>query len=174
MEDFWKCNFYCWVTRYFKNRKYGLVDEFGDIKTLSIELTEEKTFKQNSDADVFYDKPVLCDFIWKPNNELFKVRQRENFGFINAEGKEIIKCRYQKVETFKNGLCKVNMGGCYTNEYGESSFEGGKWGFVNLQGDEQIPIEFSQISEFEYGFICGVKQGIRVMVDTTGNIVNEF
>ncbi len=160
LDDFWKCNFYEGVTRYSRNRKYGLVNEFGHF----------------IGCDNYYDnpsdfKPVLYDYIEKPKFGLFKVRLGKSYGFINADGIEIIKCKYHVVGEFKNGLCKVNLGGSYDRNLDEYVFKGGLWGFVNLIGEEQIPIEFDELDDFNNGYAIGKKKYRYIKIDTFGNII---
>ena len=57
------------------------------------------------------------------------------YGFINQEGKEIIKCQYEDIYNFSSGLAAVqNLKG--------------QWGYINQQGEEIISCQYDKAYNF--------------------------
>lgn len=82
-------------------------------------------------------------------NNVACVRKGKKFLFIDTSGKEISKS-YDWAGVFDdNNMCLVNSGG-KIDEYGV--LLGGKYGYVDLSGQEVIPAKYARIGEFnEYG-----------------------
>ena len=63
------------------------------------------------------------------------VEKDNKWGFVNAQGQEIVPCIYEKIENFKNDVARVKRNN--------------KWGLVNSQGQEIIPCKYDPQSFFE-------------------------
>lgn len=70
-------------------------------------------------------------------------------GFINRNGKEIVKCKYDGAEDCSDGLAMVWKNGyLYADE-----------GYVNKDGIEVIKCEYDMLSSFSNGMVIGKKNG---------------
>lgn len=79
------------------------------------------------------------------------------WGCYDRLGKEVITCKYEWVGEFFNGLLLVK--------------NGGKFGYVNLQGMEVIPIQYSDATSFnEYGFAYVTMHGEQFVINKKGEI----
>lgn len=50
------------------------------------------------------------------------------YGFVNKKGEEVVPLKYDKVESFSEGMAKV--------------YKDGKYGFINKNGEFIIPMKF--------------------------------
>ena len=66
------------------------------------------------------------------------------WGFINTDGKEIVKCKYDAITDFSEGIARVGK----LIKKGECNLI---WGCVNIKGKLITPIKYQQIDEFENG-----------------------
>lgn len=128
----------------------------------------------------------LCDF----ENGFASVRNGEKWGVINTEGKEVVPCIYDMVNSFHDDLaavCKndkwgyVNTKGeliipCiyeYANDFSEglaSVRKNGKEGFINKKGEIAIPFKFEECGNFSEGLAYGGDKKGHYFIDTDGNI----
>ena len=84
------------------------------------------------------------------NQGLARVKNRENlYGFINKEGKEVIKPAYIDARKFSGGLVAVQDPGSYL------------WGFINKKGELVIPCQYK-----DAGWFC---EGYASVQQTNGN-----
>ena len=73
--------------------------------------------------------------------------------------KEELKKKYRYVGDLKNGFAAVELGN--------------KWGFVNEEGKEVVPLKYDgSCWGFENGFAVVVLEGVEFKVDTTGNEIH--
>ena len=83
------------------------------------------------------------------------------WGFIDASFDQIIECRFQRAQPFKNGRAAV-----YENS-------GGAW--VNLAGDWITKKRYSVVSSFgEQGVAAALEGSTLVVVDCDGNEIFRF
>lgn len=140
--------------------------------------------------------PEFCKAVRKYNclfdfeNGFASVRNGEKWGAINTEGKEVVPCIYDMVNSFHDELaavCKndkwgyVNTKGelvipCiyeYANDFSEglaSVRKNGKEGFINKKGEIAIPFKFEECGNFSEGLAyAGNKKG-HYFINTDGNI----
>lgn len=140
--------------------------------------------------------PEFCKAVRKYNclfdfeNGFASVRNGEKWGVINTEGKEVVPCIYDMVNSFHDELaavCKndkwgyVNTKGelvipCiyeYANDFSEglaSVSKNGKEGFINKKGEIAIPFKFEECGNFSEGLAyAGNKKG-HYFINTDGNI----
>jgi len=96
---------------------------------------------------------------------LCAVYEEGRMGFVNAQGIEVIPCKYNGSSMFSYGLASV----CLANT------EKGEYGFMNEKGEEIIPLKFIQTgtSDFSRGLARVSVKGKTVLIDTSGAIVFE-
>ena len=80
------------------------------------------------------------------NKRLFTVQnKRYEYGVITADGEEIVPFgKYQWIEGFDKGLARVKLGKV-TNGIKDS---GNKWGLIDVDGNEVLPVEYDDIWNF--------------------------
>ncbi|MCQ2192082.1 MAG: WG repeat-containing protein [Paludibacteraceae bacterium] len=78
------------------------------------------------------------------------------YGFVDANGKFVIKAKYDNAAAFEEDLARVGVNGLY--------------GYVNEAGKEVIPAKFKSASNFNYGY-AAVKEanGTAYYIDKQGN-----
>lgn len=87
--------------------------------------------------------------------------KKNKYGFVDKVGssKFVIKAAYDQATDFKEGLARVS--------------KGGKYGFINTNGDVVVPIKYAVASNYSYGF-AAVKDGnAAYFVDKTGKMLTE-
>ncbi len=85
------------------------------------------------------------------------VNKKGKVGFVDVNGNEVIKCQYESVTNFSNGVSLVT--------------KSGKMGFIDQTGAVVLPLKYSSITpwnEFLYKIKLGKKIGLA---DLRGNIV---
>lgn len=83
--------------------------------------------------------------------DVFNVMQQSKTGLMDNRGKLLTPIKYDRLSEFSpNGLAKVNIGGSIQDDgdFGYA-YSGGKWGFINLKGEEIIPVIYDAVSDFE-------------------------
>lgn len=80
------------------------------------------------------------------NKRLFTVQnKRYEYGVITADGEEIVPFgKYQWIDGFDKGLARVKLGKV-TNGIKDS---GNKWGLIDVDGKEVLPVEYDDIWNF--------------------------
>ena len=73
-----------------------------------------------------------------------KVKKGDKWGYIDPNGKEVIAVRYSYMEDWRNGICRVAVGG--KNEDGE--LVNAKWGYIDNTGKEVLPVVYDEIGQF--------------------------
>lgn len=157
LDDFWKCNFFNGLTIYFKDYKYGFINEHGNILT--------KNCNNLSESYKSCQEPILYDDIYKPKNGLFKVELNNRYGCVDLDGFEIIECIYSTIKILPEGYVEASL------QVFEDKQQKYKHGLFNLKGEVIIPIEYDELSSFNNGIIIGKKNGIKYEIDTIGTII---
>lgn len=145
--------------------KYGLLDKTGTI-ILPLEYDAVQTVNEGRSAiakagmwGYFLKKrkttALKYDSAGIFHNKMARVLRGGLWGFVNADGREVVPCRYEAVGEFSaSGLCAVK--------------HLGKWGFIAKNGTTRIPIQFSFASEFSEG-LAAVATGDSVgYINTKG------
>lgn len=80
------------------------------------------------------------------NKRLFTVQnKRYEYGVITADGEEIVPFgKYQWIDGFDKGLARIKLGKV-TNGIKDS---GNKWGLIDVDGNEVLPVEYDDIWNF--------------------------
>ena len=97
------------------------------------------------------------------------------WGFIDMDGKEIVPCKYDKVEGFSGGVAAVNIGGKFKKEYilgsSRERFTGGKWGLIGVNGNELASCKYDNVEKFSEGLACVKWKGKFGYLDKNGKEV---
>jgi hypothetical protein len=86
-----------------------------------------------------------------PSEGVFRILDQggNKIGFADMNGKVIVPPRYDAAFPFSEGMAAVGNGTekvDISNGEGHCVFKGGKWGFINLSGEEVIPLEYDSIA----------------------------
>jgi hypothetical protein len=152
-----------------RNGYYGVINRKGEF---IIRPTHESRIKLK--PKIFFNLAVACEF--SLNGE------EKNFGVINACGHEIVPFEFSGIEVDPRGYIKVevlpnyngyNLTSRYKGLYkfnGERLFDSlfedlgypsenlcavkikGKWGFMNLKGENVIHPQYYEVGEFKNGY----------------------
>jgi hypothetical protein len=105
--------------------------------------------------------PCMIDFhvIRDFHDGLAAFQETENgkFGFVDKQLNTVIPCCFEAVEDFAEGLACVQREGLY--------------GFINIDGEEVIPCQYSYASGFrnyEAGFALVRKGELKFYIDRNG------
>ena len=79
------------------------------------------------------------------------------YGYIDAQGNEVIKPRFEDARAFSCGLAAVK--------------ENGKWGFIDHEGNYVIEAQYNLVRGFESGVAIVDKGQDWYIIDTAGNII---
>lgn len=158
---------------------YGFINTKGEV-VIDCKLKEAKDFNgpvtwvkyEGSDYYTLIDKQgnripaknyKKVGYTYDSQKDVFAVYENDKMGFINAEGKEIIPCKYIGSECFTEGLASV----C---KY-DSDVE--VYGFINKKGEAVIPLKFRQAgtSSFHNGLARAKVAGKTVLINTKGETV---
>lgn len=90
-------------------------------------------------------------------SSLTYARKEEKMGFINGDGKWIIKPSYESARSFSNGLAPVSMDK--------------KWGYINEKGEKVIDFKYEDAEIFASNGLAPVKDGDWGFIDKTGKLV---
>lgn len=113
----------------------------------------------------------------KPSIVPFKDEKTNLFGFKNQSGDILVPSKYTYANAFLNGMAAVNMGGKvklideFSNEY---IVTGGKWGYVNTQGELVIPLKYDAADFFEGDFAIVEMKGKKAFIDKAGKALMPF
>ena len=106
--------------------------------------------------------PEFCKAVRKYNclfdfeNGFASVRNGEKWGAINTEGKEVVPCIYDMVNSFHDELAAV----CKND----------KWGYVNNTGELVIPCIYEYANDFSEGLAAVTKNGKEGFINTKGEV----
>lgn len=77
---------------------------------------------------------IFDDFDYYPKEDVYKVKKRSDYGFIDIYGKEIISPEFKSARNFSNGLAAIK--------------QNDKWGFINKSGKILIECNYTNCSDF--------------------------
>jgi|SRR6267143_6936473 len=87
-------------------------------------------------------------------------------GYLNMKGDWAIKPQFDGLTDFAEGLAAVNLGG--------KCGMGGKWGYIDKDGQTIIPFRFLWAATFHDGQACvSEKRGAEEVTDRSGNIIRD-
>lgn len=82
------------------------------------------------------------------------IKLNNKWGFINEKGDIVIKPQFDWMHNFSDGLASVNIGGYIDKreiDKGKAGITGGKWWFINKNGDYVIELKDVRSYEFKEG-----------------------
>jgi hypothetical protein len=148
--------------------KWGFIDKTGQEVFPENEYEDIKDFSEGKAAVVLNGK----------------------WGFIDKSGQEVIPCMYDYVLSFSNGKACVNSGGKWMmqEDYSYSAYNddkyhlynmyyvyhvcfGGRWGFIDEQGNEAIPVKYDWVEPFRDGLAAVGLDGKSGYIDMSGQEV---
>lgn len=128
--------------------------EGGNWGILSIEGQEIVAFGK-------YEKISLEQFPehWSP---LIGVKKKGKFGFVQANGNEVIPCFYDAAFLVSEHLVAANYGSRKDSIDWHRGVIGGKWGFLDVNGKEVLPFEYDGVSDFFSEKLILVNKGCQL------------
>ena len=107
-------------------------------------------------------------------SRLVLFEQNERFGFKDETGKVVIKPMYDDAHEFVGGFAAVNSGAEFKYGPGPARRDGGKWGFINQQGQLLVPLNLRWVCEFSDGLAQVADDKGRRFIDTDGKTVIDL
>ncbi len=96
----------------------------------------------------------------KKERTLRPEERNNRFGFVDEDGNEVIKFKYQNAKPFSSdGLAAVNANG--------------SWGYINTSGVLVIPYQYEVAQTFNNGRALVVLDGERFYINRSGNRVGD-
>lgn len=130
---------------------------------------EDRSIKKNAANERNYNMVTLIKRPPKPEmkqqpepHDIYvKVNKNGKWGFKQRDGKQMpIAPIYEEVFMFKDDLCCVQ--------------KDDKFGFINRQGEEIIPVEYDCASSFSEGYACVYKNDKCGYIDKENKVVIDF
>lgn len=157
------------VARFKMNGKCGLINS--DEKIL-VEPKYEQLLAFSDGLSAFKTSGVF-EFARLRNGDAKQVYPDGGgkWGFIDKSGREVIPARYDMVHPFSAGHAAFNLGGSTIVEFPDVPDEvyvdyppckylaGGKWGFIDLLGNEVRDAEYDWASPFAKGMVAILCKG---------------
>jgi|GEM_PF-3558895 len=147
--------------------KYDSVDKFFDgtgsisKKWKEIELNgKHGLFDLEKEKELLPPKYDKIDGVFYEHDSLIMVRMSDKYGFVDADGKEVIPCRYDEVEVvdrtiaFPKGVAKVKLNG--------------KYGVLDKTGKEVVAPKYDDIGKFNNNFAQVKLNGKFGIIHITG------
>jgi len=105
------------------------------------------------------------------------VRAGNKWGFIDKSGKLVIAAKYDLAWPFRDGLGRVRMDipdGTVMTEEGPRTRYKYKYGFVDHEGNEVIPLQFEEATFFSggYALVCPQNSALFGIIDKAGKLVH--
>lgn len=158
-----------WVKR---NGKYGVMN----TKGVEVIPAEYKGVSGPSNGTFAVNKEGLyaifdangtkrTEFIYSQVNLLsedkFVVKEEKTWKILDKNLKEILNLgnKYDFVGGFKGGLARVS--------------QKGKWGFINAEGKEILPVQYARTGSLGEGLFCYSNGNQDIIIDNKGNIVRK-
>lgn len=144
-----------------KDGKWMLVDEDGEVVSdkyneIVLDYVGRYIIDDTTMVSVKDGTYSLCDEDMKVQTEikcedvdiytedgLIAIYKNGKWGFVDEDGKEIIKPQYEEAKSFSHGLAAV--------------LKDGKWGFINKEGYMVIEPQFSEVGYFLEDGLCPVR-----------------
>ncbi|MDR1347148.1 MAG: WG repeat-containing protein [Prevotellaceae bacterium] len=167
---------------------YGFIDETGN-EICPLKYDDAGTF---CDDRAWVKSKKLYGYINETGNEIIPLKYngandfseglalinfKGKYGFVDKTGNESIPLKYDFARSFSDGLAAVNVGGQWSSidpEFsavfgnalqGYVSFKGGKWGFINTNGEVVIPFIYDNAESFSKGTAQVVLNGSPQTID---------
>lgn len=99
------------------------------------------------------------------------INRPDRWGFLNTEGKLLIKPQFQDVHAPPEDVAAVQFGSWQNIGKGYRSWKPGKWGYIKLSGKTLIPPQFDAADRFSEGLASVLSSGKWGYIDKTGKLV---
>lgn len=117
-----------------------------------------------------------------PKDGLFRILDKSGtkMGIANIKGQVIVKPKYDAIFPYYEGLAAVAVGCKTVRPQDDPEHEyvvGGKWGFIDKQGKEVIPLEYDSIANhrcFENGKVLIFKGGKSFQINAKQRTGYDF
>ena len=94
----------------------------------------------------------------------YAIPQNGKLGLFNKKGQNITTCKYDSIWSFNdNGLCQVSI---YNGNH--------LYGFINEQGQEQIPVMYDDLHNFHNGRTIAKLNGNYYIIDEQNNQIADL
>ncbi len=147
---------------FYRDEQCGLIN--ADGKELYYGQFDEITLVRNgcaiaTDYDYYPERFVYLDTTGKAITDIKKtdyskcypfkenralVQEKRSYGFINRNGKEVIKLQYHSAQQFNNGFAQVASSG---------------WGAIDTSGKVVIPLQYDELDTIIDGFAAAKRDG---------------
>ncbi|HLW31904.1 MAG TPA: WG repeat-containing protein [Aequorivita sp.] len=168
-----------------KNGKYGIIDEtgkelfytnYGRIDRFYNDYAIVYTKPENGEIKVgIIDKnghevvPAIyqwLEHVYNFSEGMAAMAQNRKYGFVDTTGKVVVPFKYDKVESFINGIAKVWVGWRYV-------------GYINRKGEEIIPADFEAMDQanlrrYHNKYIIGLRDSIYHVFDYSGKEIDSL
>jgi hypothetical protein len=133
------------------------------LRVVNLYISADSTMRM-----IIADKPGSN----RPDLIYVKDRKSKKIGFKDVANPLPwrIAPKYTAVDLFSEGFAAVNLGGKET-AYGNS---GGKWGFVDVNGNEIIPIKYESVTDFSEGLALVLNGGNYGYVNKKGALITPM
>ena len=143
------------------NGKYGFIDKSGTL-VIPCKYDDSNSFREglaavtlNGNDGYITQTEIWYDYAGKNlSNNLRLVKLNGKYGFIDKSGTEVIPCKYDEADSFREGLAKVVLKG--------------KYGFVDKTGTEVIPCKYDAAESFSEGIAKAKLKGNDGYITQTG------
>lgn len=101
---------------------------------------------------------------------LFRFVENNKIGFANSKGQKIIPAQFDFASPFSEGLAAFSVGGKMENwDEEHSTWNGGRWGFINKKGQIVIKPKYANAYNFDNGH-CEVwtQDNKHILIDKKG------
>jgi hypothetical protein len=177
----------CQFRPFEQNGLYGYKNKYGKIIILPKYLMAEKFSKSGIAAVVddsswaYIDKkgtvlirPVAYDnFPDEFHYGLARFEKDGKFGFFNRKCKIIIPNKLTYVSVFSNGLAAFCEECIKTKEGEYNIYKGGKWGYINKNGEITIEPVYDVGYDFEQGYASVKLKGKWLTINKKGKVINK-
>lgn len=149
-----------------KNERVGSFESLSSYDQTVIALQDKDALIITADHKQVRLKNL--EHISDMNNGYAAVKLNGKFGFIDANGKQLIPAIYDGAEPFGR------MDGYTDADLFFAVKKGDKWGFVDAQNKTVIPFEYDEVEPFSYGITMAIKNGNRGLINTRNEIIAPF
>ena len=107
-----------------------------------------------------------------PSEGLFRILEKDRIGYANLKGEIVIQPQFSAAHPF-HGSRAAYCEGCALVPAGEhTSWQGGKWGFIDRNGNIVIPAQYDRIiDDFRAGYALVQKGGEQFRIDENGKMI---
>lgn len=169
------------LARVWIKNKYGFIDKQGKMVIKpqfesAHDFVEGLAYVKIDDEHFYIDKTGKIVLRASKGNYLAccddftegfaKIITRNNkWGYIDKQGKVVIKPQFDAAEEFSEGLAAVNRGA-------DKTYSGGRWGYIDKTGRVVIDFQFEEVEPFRGGLalVGDIYKGIGY-IDKTGSYI---